>query len=250
MHYSIIMPVYNGRDYFEQALISAIKSLGLGDEIIVVEDGSTDGGVESIVKRYQANGEISYLVKENGGVASALNLGMKHSSREIFAWLSHDDLYLPNRLEADRELRAHSPNIITVSNFFLLNNDSGFLRYINSITNLNSRQRFRLLSRRFLNGNCLSAPVSLLKESGGFNEQLRHTQDYDLWLRLLQKQEFVAIPAPTVLSRQHPMQDTQAQPAISKREYKGLLRKYLRVSDFLDPRNVFDFIRLIKSLLY
>ncbi|SER06837.1 Glycosyl transferase family 2 [Amphritea atlantica] len=250
MHYSIIMPVYNGRDYFEEALLSAIGAAGQYDEIIVVEDGSTDGGVEDIVKRHKSEIDIKYLSKENGGVATALNLGIENATREIFTWLSHDDIYLPNRLEADRALRAHSPDVVTVSDFYLLNNDTGFLSYINSIVNLTSRQRFRLLSRRFLNGNCLSAPIASLKYYGGFEKELLHTQDYDLWLRLLQRQDFVAIPVPTVLSRQHGNQDTRTQPAISKREYKVLLKNYLSISDFFDPRNTLDLIRILKSLLF
>jgi glycosyltransferase involved in cell wall biosynthesis len=249
MRYSLIMPVFNGRDYFEQAICSALGAVSSDDEIIVVEDGSTDGGVESIVNSVKTDAQVKYLSKENGGVATALNMGIEKATREVFAWLSHDDLYLPNRLSVDRSLRKHSPDIITVSDFYLLNNDTGFLKYINSTRNLNNKQRFRLLSRRFLNGNCLSAPISLLRELGGFDEALRHTQDYDLWLKMLKKNEFVSIPVPTVLSRQHPDQDTRSQPEISRSEYKKLLTRYLRPGDLFDPRNLMDFIRIFNSVM-
>jgi glycosyltransferase involved in cell wall biosynthesis len=248
MNYSLIMPVYNGKPYFKQALESAINAIGPEDEIIVIEDGSTDGGVKSIVNCYANNAQIEYFSKSNGGVATALNFGLEKSSNEIFSWLSHDDLYLPNRLESDRLLRANSPNIVTVSNFYLLNDLSGMLTYVDSVKHLHRFQRWRLLSRRFLNGNCLSAPVELLKSNGGFDVNLAYTQDYALWLKLLNHGDFVSIPDATVLSRQHPLQDSVTQSILARKEYISLLKRHVKISDLTNPRNMTDVLRILKSI--
>lgn len=249
MTYSVIMPVYNGRDYFETALISAISSLEPEDEIIVIDDGSIDGGVEDIVTRNLGIVPIHHHRKENGGVATALNLGLELATNNVFAWLSHDDIYLPNRFSVDRALRKHSPDAVTVSDFYLLDNASQQLKFINSIHSLSKKQRFRLLSRRFLNGNCLTAPVQLLKACGGFDAHRKHTQDYALWLRMMKVSEFVAINDATVLSRQHPKQDSKAQPVLAKREYYSLLKENLSWKDFLDPLNLLDVTRIVNSIL-
>ena len=65
-------------------------------EVIVVNDGSTDD-TEQIALSYGE--QIRYFRKENGGVSSALNLGIKEMKGEYFSWLSHDDVYTPDKIE-------------------------------------------------------------------------------------------------------------------------------------------------------
>ena len=76
---SIVIPVYNGANYVSEAIESALKQTYKNIEIIVVNDGSTDN-TEKIVKKY--GDKIRYFYKENGGVASALNLGIKNMKGE------------------------------------------------------------------------------------------------------------------------------------------------------------------------
>ena len=72
---SIVIPVYNGEDYIREAINSALAQTYKNCEVIVVNDGSTDG-TETIVKSY--GDKVRYFSKENGGVSSALNLGIDH----------------------------------------------------------------------------------------------------------------------------------------------------------------------------
>lgn len=247
--YSVIMPVYNGREYFEQALISAISALSEEDEIVVVEDGSTDGGVKQIVDRHMSRAAIRYVCKSNGGVASALNIGLETARNPVFSWLSHDDLYLPNRLTSDRRLRQTLPDLVTVSNFYVYFEGAGRCTHVDSTKKIGGRQKVRLLGSRFINGNCVSAPVQLLTSLGGFNEALRHTQDYDLWCRLLRSTALTAIPIPTVISRQHPNQDSRRAPLAARNEYKQLLRQYLTPAEIADPRNAVELFKIAFNAL-
>lgn len=247
--YSVIMPVFNGRMYFEQALVSALLSATEEDEIVVVEDGSTDGGVQHIVERHSSRTAIRYVSKPNGGVASALNVGLEAASNPVFSWLSHDDLYLPNRLSCDRALRRMLPDLVTVSNFYLLYEETGQCIHVHSTRKIGNRQNVKLLGSRFINGNCLSAPVQLLKSIGGFNEDLRHTQDYDLWCRLLRTTALTAIPAATVISRQHPNQDSKRAPKAAREEYKQLLRNHLTLPEIFNPRNVIEILKIASNSL-
>src|SRR5437763_2510564 len=96
---SIVIPVYNGANYLAEAIDSALAQMD--SEVIVVNDGSTDGGAtEAIALRY--GDRIRYIAKPNGGVSSALNRGIAEMRGEYFCWLSHDDRYLP--LKTARQL--------------------------------------------------------------------------------------------------------------------------------------------------
>ena len=95
---SIIIPVYNGSDYMREAIDSALSQTYDNIEIIVVNDGSKDNGEsERIALTY--GDKIRYIYKENGGVSTALNEGIRHMSGEYFSWLSHDDVYTPDKIK-------------------------------------------------------------------------------------------------------------------------------------------------------
>ncbi len=104
---SIVMPVYNGAEYLGRAIDSALSQTYPNTEVIVIDDGSTDGGkTAAVISAY--NGKIRAYHKENGGVSSALNLGVSVMKGDYFVWLSHDDILLPNLVEA--QMKALSDN--------------------------------------------------------------------------------------------------------------------------------------------
>ena len=96
---SIVIPVYNGADYLSCAIDSVLSQTYKSCEIIVVNDGSTDNGATRKVARHYT-GKIAYFEKENGGVSSAVNLGINRMKGEYFSWLSYDDLYSPDKIES------------------------------------------------------------------------------------------------------------------------------------------------------
>ena len=94
---SIIIPVFNGSNYLANAIDSALGQTYPHCEVIVVNDGSNDeGATESIARSY--GDRIRYHYKENGGVASAMNLGIRLTHGDYFSWLSHDDYYHPDKI--------------------------------------------------------------------------------------------------------------------------------------------------------
>src|SRR5438045_4142997 len=95
---SLMMPCFikdtNNLRYFEQALTSALEQMYPELEILVVNDGSPlTTEVESLGQLKDER--IRYFKKSNGGVASALNLGLREMRGDFFSWLSHDDVYFP-----------------------------------------------------------------------------------------------------------------------------------------------------------
>ena len=95
---SIVIPAYNASNYLAEAIESALAQTYRNIEIIVVNDGSRDdGATERVALSY--GDRIRYFKKENGGSSSALNMGIANMTGEWFSWLSHDDLYEPDKLE-------------------------------------------------------------------------------------------------------------------------------------------------------
>ena len=111
---SIIIPVYNGSNYMREAIDSALAQTYENFEVIVVNDGSTDGGkTERIALSY--GNRIRYYHKENGGVATAMNFGIHEMKGEYFSWLSHDDIFYPDKIKIQMEAIRESGNPTTIA---------------------------------------------------------------------------------------------------------------------------------------
>ncbi|MFC1511428.1 glycosyltransferase family 2 protein [Candidatus Margulisiibacteriota bacterium] len=93
---SVIIPAYNYADFTVQAVESVLAQTYKNFELIVVDDGSTDGTGDAL-KRF--GDRIRYMYKQNGGVSSARNLGIRLAKGKYIAFLDCDDLWLPNKLE-------------------------------------------------------------------------------------------------------------------------------------------------------
>ncbi len=206
---SIIIPVYNGADYLEQAIESALGQTYQNLEVIVVNDGSDDGSQsEAIAKRYEP--QIRYFYKENSGVAGALNFGIGKMTGEYFSWLSHDDLYDTRKIEAQisqlSKLNNNEP-VIVYTDFYEINS-KGSITYAVFPPKKYESNTLYLLSNHLINGCSLLIPKVCFDEAGLFDESLRSTQDYDMWFRLMSGYRFAHSPGFHVMSRRHEGQGT------------------------------------------
>ena len=104
---SIIIPVYNGANYMREAIDSALAQSYNNFEVIVINDGSTDNS-EEIALSYGT--KIRYFAKPNGGVSTALNLGIANMVGDYFSWLSHDDLYLKDKISTQIQFLSQLEN--------------------------------------------------------------------------------------------------------------------------------------------
>lgn len=206
---TIVIPVYNGEDYLSEAIDSALSQTYPNIEILVVNDGSNDGGAtERVAQSYGPR--IRYLSKPNGGVASALNLGIAQMQGEYLSWLSHDDLYDPNKVEhqVNAVLAAGDYRTIVYSNYAVFGEDIA-PRAI-SLTRIQPEQfRYWITVENTLHGCTLLIPKAAFSECGQFDETLRTTQDYDLWFRMAEKFRFVLLPEVLVRARNHAAQGTR-----------------------------------------
>ena len=150
----------------------------------MVNDGSTDGGgTEEIAKSY--GDKIRYLSKKNGGTASALNLGIQKMEGEYFSWLSHDDVYFPDKIEKQIEYLRSQDNkqIITFCDCEIIDGNSQIIRKV-KIKPTYLRNIYLTILSTSIGGCSLLIPKICFEKAGLFNEQLPTTQDAEMWLRL------------------------------------------------------------------
>jgi len=95
---SVVIPLYNGGRFIAQALDSVFAQTLQATEVIVVDDGSSDNGVD-IVSRYAASHSVILMRKENGGQSSARNFGIRASRGQVIALLDQDDVWYPDHLK-------------------------------------------------------------------------------------------------------------------------------------------------------
>jgi glycosyltransferase involved in cell wall biosynthesis len=203
---SIVIPVYNGSDYLRQAIDSAIIQTYTNIEIIVVNDGSIDNGAtEDIALSY--GDKIRYFVKQNGGVASALNFGISKMSGIFFSWLSHDDLYRPEKIEIQvKEAAKYDAKTMVWSDYDIVDKGGVIIDSFSLYDENKKSDSFVVLST-FVHGCSLLIPAALFKDIGLFNEKITTAQDNEMWVRALKANYKLAhLPQKLICSRRHAKQ--------------------------------------------
>jgi glycosyltransferase involved in cell wall biosynthesis len=211
------MPVFNGGHYFQEALESALAQDYENFEIVVVNDGSTDGGeTERIALSY--GDRVRYFHQENRGVSGALNTALAHMSGDYFAWLSHDDLHVPHKTAAQIDYlgRLGRPRACLFADYDLIGPAGELIATVRLPAELLRRNPRLPLLNGMINGCTLLIPADIIREFGPFDEALRATQDYDLWNRILARQEFFHQPEVLVRYRIHPGQGTHSMRAVTE----------------------------------
>ena len=107
---SVVMPVYNASPFLREAIDSILNQTYPLIELIVINDGSNDAGkTENIILSY--GNKVKYIKKENGGVASAINMGIAYANGEFIARMDADDISLPTRIELQVKYMQNHPDI-------------------------------------------------------------------------------------------------------------------------------------------
>jgi glycosyltransferase involved in cell wall biosynthesis len=181
--FSVIVAAYQVADVIGDALDSIRQQTLPPLEVIVCDDGSTDD-LERALEPYRD--EIALLRKENGGEASAKNAAAAAASGDFIAILDADDVYMPNRLAALSELAQARPDldILTTDAYLVVGERRVRRNYDRGWHFEVVDQRRAILQRNFVFGHAAVSRERLL-EHGGFDESIRWTTDWELWLRLI-----------------------------------------------------------------
>lgn len=179
MQISVVIPTYNRFDFAQRAIKSVLEQSEKVDEIIVVDDGSTDK-----TKNLQNQENITYVYKPNSGVSSARNHGIKKAKYEWIAFLDSDDTWDKDKIKHQKSLHVKNPTLLASFCDEMWIRDEKIINPKNhqkkeEPTFLNSLRLCKIGASSFLSHK------SLFEKVGLFDEDLVACEDYDLWLRIL-----------------------------------------------------------------
>jgi glycosyltransferase involved in cell wall biosynthesis len=183
---SVIIPTFNRRPMLVEAIQSVLAQREVRFELIVVDDGSTDGTPAAVEEALEnATAPVRFIRTERRGVAAARNLGVEAAGAPLIGFLDSDDLWKPEKLARQlAHLRHHREYQISQCNELWIRNG----RRVNpGLRHLKHAGDIFVESLR----TCLISPsavimqTDLFRDFGGFDETMTAAEDYDLWLRIL-----------------------------------------------------------------
>jgi len=225
---SVVIPCFNAERYIAATLRSVLQQTDVELEIIVVDDGSTDGSIAVVQQQFP---QVRLIPVANGGVASARNAGIAAATGEWVAFCDADDIWLPGKLAAQFDAMARVPGCrmsYTAWHVWTCAEPEPDAALLHSLAAQAGDMQHWTGATGWLYPELLLDCVvwtstvlmqrSLLAEIGDFDTSLRIGEDYDLWLRASRVTPIERVARPLALYRQHPASITRSAP---KANYKG-----------------------------
>ena len=210
---SVIIPAFNRSRMLCEAIDSVLQQDYDNFELIVVDDGSTDGTPEAL-RSYQDG--IIYIRQENKGVSVARNRGLEAASGDLIAFLDSDDLWLPGKLSCQVEFFNTHPDAM------ICQTEETWIR---NHVRVNPKNRHKKASGMIYKRSlelCLVSPSAVMIKKplfeivGNFDEDLPACEDYDLWLRISCRFPVFLIDEPLIIKRGGHKDQLSKSPGLDK----------------------------------
>jgi glycosyltransferase involved in cell wall biosynthesis len=218
---AVAIACYNHGRFLAEAIESVLAQTSPVDEIVVVDDGSTDE-TEAVAKNYPT---VSYIWQANKGLSGARNTGLRRAKSDYILFLDADDLLLPNAIADSRAcLEANSGAVFVSGGHETIDVQGTVLKQFP--TRFDRPGHVGLLA-----GNHIAMHATvlyrrrLLQEAGGFDESLRACEDYDVYLRLSRQFPIAAYASISTQYRRHGSNMTE-NPAHMLRCVKAVLHRH------------------------
>jgi GT2 family glycosyltransferase len=219
---SVIIPSHNCLMYLGQAVASALMQDIDGMEVIVVDDGSTDGTAEWLAKTAANDRRVTALSLDGRGPGFARNYAISHAKGRYIAFLDADDLWWPRKLERQLNHHDQNPDIAVSFTDYLHIDDDGALRgscfdfWKPAFANRDHLDfsdvrdaEFEILAANVVGTSVVVAPLRALQNANGFSVDSRSAEDWDLWLRLARGGPVACSPTVTMSYLMRPTSVTQ-----------------------------------------
>ncbi len=219
---SVVVPCYNAAPFVAATLRSVLAQQGFELQVIVVDDGSTDGSPELVARDFPA---VTMVRQTNAGVAAARNTGLAHARHDWVAFIDADDLWLPGKLQAQWALLSGHPEAglaYTAWKVWTSNEPEPTADWLAQLARDAARSELwqgasgwiypELLVDCEVWTSSVLVRRELLVQVGGFDAALRIGEDWDLWLRLSRLTPMLRVTRPLAIYRMHPDSITKAPP--------------------------------------
>jgi len=205
---AVVLPVRNGGRYFGEAIDSILNQTYAGFNLVIVDDGSTDGTRALAESRAAQDGRIRLVMQEPAGISAALNRGIAATTAPLIARMDADDVSLPSRLAEQVAFIDRHPSVAVVGTFAQIIDSDGAERGTMRLPTQASEIKALL---RFKNQVCHPSVMmkrEAIETAGGYDERMLFAEDHELWLRLAQRHDIVNMPEVLLKYRDHPLQGT------------------------------------------
>lgn len=179
---SVLMSVYNDERFVGRAIESVLAQSYQDFELVIVDDGSTDGTPQILARYAQGDRRIRVLSQANAGTTAAANLGLSQCRGEYVARLDSDDIALPHRLEVEVDFLDRHPEVALVGGGSEIIDLQGNVIGLRNIKV--SRPEKALRHRCIYQQSDVMFRRDVVVALGGYREKFHNAQDYDLWLRI------------------------------------------------------------------
>lgn len=242
---SVIIPSYNHEKYVGHCIQSVLDQTYQDFEIVITDDGSSDSTVE-IIEGFKDPRIKLFKHFKNKGACVAANNCIEHSNGKYIAWLSSDDIWYPNKLEAQVKYLERHPEIAAVFGKVDWIDENGNLIKskkfpLKNLFEVKNRSRFEWLNYFFKKGNCISIPCSLvhkeyLTEIDMFDPTFANIPDLDLWIRLCLRYNIFILDQKLIKNRWIGHESNASGGNLKnliriRHEYKRSLDHYLQISN-------------------
>mgnify|MGYP006084512817 CR=1 FL=1 len=196
---SVYIPAYNCEQFIKEAIDSVLSQTYTDLEVVICNDGSTDGTHDVLVSNFGNNPQVTILFQENQGISAATNTAINSCRGEYILQLDADDLLLANCVESLVGVMDSSSYDFVYGDSHLIGNEGEDLGPAYSWS---LYCRFRLLNGMFIHHPRMFR-ASVFSRTMGFNESLSNAVDFDFYLQLSQHARGYHLQKPLYLYRQH-----------------------------------------------
>jgi glycosyltransferase involved in cell wall biosynthesis len=184
---TVLMTVYNCSQYILTSINSILRQSYVNFELLIIDDGSEDNS-EALIRSLN-NEKIKYIKLKHLGRSAALNYGLKEAKFDWVALMDSDDIAVPERLEKEVSLVNRSYQDIIFSDSVIFKNKK--IQFLNMINTEKENLKRKIELRGHICNSSVLYNRNFILENGGYNENLDHSEDHELWIRLLNKGNFV-----------------------------------------------------------
>ena len=235
---SVIIPAFNAQGTISETLASVLRQTWVDFEVIVVDDGSTDRTAEIAGQLALKDSRIRVLWQRHLGAAEARNRGIREANGGWIAPLDADDVWTPDCLESNlRQAHAASDQVAVVYSWSTRIDVEGLSLPGVSAASIRGKVLSTLICHNFIgNASCTLIRRSALESVGAYQQRFFPTDDWDLYVRLAERYEFVPTQRFLVRYRQRPQSVSTNQESMAggqARMLQEIRRRNTRVPAWL-----------------